>query len=294
VTEQSFFRGAHGHRTGDFVERLLRGLLAAMEHAAEAERLVAGGGLLQRMDPRVKTLALLLPIVTAVLVHSLLALGGLFAAACALAIGSRVSLARLALQVWAGVLLFTGVLAAPALFLVPGEPLVHLPLLGGTVTRQGLQSAVFLVGRAETTATYAVLLVLTTPWPHVLKALRSLGVPAMVVVILGMAHRYIFLLLGRAVELFEAQRVRLLAPMDGRGRRRLAAAGTVALLQEALRLSTEVHLAMVARGYRGEVRLLDDFRTRPADWMALAAVVLLVAAALGLQWLPLSTASVLP
>ena len=145
----------------DFTERLLRGLLAAMEHAANAERLAARGGLLQRMDPRIKTLASLALILTAVLVKSLLALGGLFGAAIALALFSRVSVARLAGQAWIGVLLFTGVLAAPALFLVPGETLARLPLLDWTISSQGLRSAGFLIGRAETAATYALLVILT-------------------------------------------------------------------------------------------------------------------------------------
>jgi cobalt/nickel transport system permease protein len=265
-----------------------------MEHAADAERLAARGGLLQRVDPRIKILGSLALILTAVFIESLLALGGLFGAALGFALCSRISLARLAGQVWAGVLLFTGVLAAPAPFLVPGETLARLPLLDWTITWQGLRSAGFLIGRAETATTYALLVILTTPWPHVLKALRCLGLPVVLIVILGMTHRYIFVLLTSAIELFEAQRSRLMAPMSARERRRLAAASAVVLLEKALRLSAEVHLAMIARGYRGEVHLLDDFRTRPADWLALAGAFVLVAAALGLQWLPIASVPVPP
>jgi energy-coupling factor transporter transmembrane protein EcfT len=36
-------------------------------------------------------------------------------------------------------------------------------------------------------------------------------------------------------------------------------------------MSGEVYLAMQARGFRGEVYLLDDFRMRPLDWFALGA-----------------------
>jgi cobalt/nickel transport system permease protein len=148
-----------------------------------------------------------------------------------------------------------------------------------------LRSAAFLIGRAETAATYALLVILTTPWPHVLKALRSLGVPVVLVAILGMTHRYIFLLLASAVDLLEAQRSRLVGPLSGRERRRLAAASAAVLLDQTLRLSSEVHLAMIARGYRGEVHVLDDFRIRPSDWLALAGILVLIAAALVPQWL---------
>ena len=40
-----------------------------------------------------------------------------------------------------------------------------------------------------------VLLTLTTPWAKLLAALRSLHVPKMFVLIIGMAYRYLFLLL---------------------------------------------------------------------------------------------------
>jgi cobalt/nickel transport system permease protein len=84
-----------------------------------------------------------------------------------------------------------------------------------------------------------------------------------------MTHRYIFVLLQIAMQMFEARRSRLLGPIPAAERRRLVSAAVGVLLCKTLQLSTEVHLAMIARGYRGEVRLLNDFRSRPRDWAAL-------------------------
>ncbi len=75
----------------------------------------------------------------------------------------------------------------------------------------------------------------------------------------------------------------MIGPLSPRDRRRLATASAGVLLDKALDMSTEVHLAMISRGYRGEVHLLDDFRTRPIDWMALAGFAGVAAAALWLQ-----------
>ena len=47
---------------------------------------------------------------------------------------------------------------------------------------------------------------------HVLKALRVLRVPVVVVVVLGMTYRYILLLLEIAHEMFEARRSRTVSP----------------------------------------------------------------------------------
>jgi energy-coupling factor transporter transmembrane protein EcfT len=43
------------------------------------------------------------------------------------------------------------------------------------------------------------------------------------------------------------------------------------LLGKSLQLSGDVHLAMQARGFRGEVHLLDSAQMRPRDWFPLAA-----------------------
>ncbi|MDD5365573.1 MAG: cobalt ECF transporter T component CbiQ [Gallionellaceae bacterium] len=259
----------------NLVEGLVLGLAKAMEHGLEAESTSARKGLLQGLDPRIKLVGCLALIFSAVLVRQLTLLAVLFLFAVLLALVSNVSLARLFKQVWLGVLLFTGVIALPAIVVVPGTPVWHIPLLHWQVTEQGLRSAAFLIGRAETSATFALLLILSTPWPHVLKAMRTLGVPVVLVAILGMTHRYIFVLLHSALQMFEARRSRIVAPMAGGQRRRLVAATAGVLLGKAFQLSSEVHLAMISRGYRGEIHLLDDFRTRPRDWVALTCALAL-------------------
>lgn len=267
--EQSFVcSGRHG---GNSLERLAGGLLHAMDHALDADHLSRDAGFLQRLDPRIKLVGLLTLIVLAVAVKSLLVLGGLFLVGVTLALASYVPLSRLAKQVWLSVFAFTGLIAMPAIFLVPGEVVVRVPVLLWPITLQGLRSAAFLLGRSEVTTTYALLLILCTPWTHLLKALRIFRVPIVVVVILGMTHRYIFVLLKTTIQMFEARRSRSVRVVTGREGRRIAAATAGVVLDKALQLSSEVHLAMIARGYRGEVHIIDDFRTRPGDWAALAA-----------------------
>jgi cobalt/nickel transport system permease protein len=242
----------------------------AMCRAFDAEDIAARDGLLQHLDPRIKVGGFVLLIVVAVSVRSLVVLGGLFGFAVLLALLSRIAPARLARQVWLGVFAFTGLVALPAIVLVPGEVVARVPGLAWPITLQGLRSAAFLLGRGETAATFAALLVLSTPWPHVLKALRAYRAPVVLVAILGMTHRYVFLLQSVAVQMVEARRSRTVGALGGRDRRRMAAATAGVLFGKALHLSSEVHLAMISRGYRGEVFLLDDFRTRPRDWVALA------------------------
>lgn len=266
-------------RRKSFVERTIHELSGAMERALYAEELAHADGLLQKLDPRVKLVGLLALIVAAALSRSILVILGLFALALAMAILSRVPFRTLATRVWVGVLLFTGVIALPAIVLTPGQALYRLPLLGWPVTAQGLGSAAYLITRVETAATLSLLLILCTPWTHVLKAMRVLRVPVVIVVILGMTFRYIFLMLETARDMFESRQSRMVGVLEAAERRRLAGASVGVLLSKTLQLSGDVYMAMQSRGFRGEVYTLDDFVMRTRDWAALAAFLAIAALA---------------
>ena len=101
---------------------------------------------------------------------------------------------------------------------------------------------------------------LTTPWAHILKALRVLRVPVVFVVILGMTYRYLFVILETALDMFESRKSRTVGTLDAADKRRLATATVGVLLSKSYQLSAEVHLAMQSRGFRGEVYVLRRFR----------------------------------
>jgi cobalt/nickel transport system permease protein len=259
-----------------YIERTITSLVAASERAAIAEQVAFSGGALQRVDPRVKVAGLFALIIVVAASRRLSVIAALFVLAAILAATSNVRMGRLAGWVWLPVLFFTGGIALPAIFLTPGQPIA---LFGfATVTEQGLRAAAFLIGRAETAATLSALLVLTTPWPWVLKSLRVFRCPMIVVAILGMTYRYIFVILQTALEMFEARQSRTVGVLPPAERRRLASSAVGVLLSKSVQMSGEVHLAMRSRGFRGEIHLLQDFRARAIDWCWLAGFALLVAA----------------
>jgi cobalt ECF transporter T component CbiQ len=212
-------------------------------------------------------------IAAAVAVHRLWVLGGILALGVALAWVSHVPIRLLAVRVWLAVLAFTGTIALPAIFLTPGVLVYRLPLLEFEITQQGLRSAGFLILRAETAATLSTLLILTTLWTRLLRALRYFRAPVVLVAILGMTYRYMFLFLATARDMFESRESRIVGVLAPSDRRRLAAASAGVLLGKTLHVSGEVHMAMQARGFRGEIRLLDELQMGPNDWLRLAAFV---------------------
>jgi len=265
-----------------FIERSLEGFARVLAHALESDDLARVDGFLQPLDPRVKTIGLFALIAAAVAsrrISVILAIAGI---GLLLAVLSHVPLWTLAARVWLGVLLFTGCIAVPAVFITPGQVEYRLPLLGGHITETGVRSAIFLIARAETTATLALLLVVCTPWTHLLKALRALRVPIVLVVIVSTTSRYIFLLLETAREMFESRRSRTVGRLHGHEQRALMAATAGVLLDKTFQVSNEVYLAMQSRGFTGEVYLVSDFHLNRRDGVMLAIFLALTGAALWL------------
>ena len=264
----------HVRKRGGFIENTLEGLHAAMERALYAESAASRTGLLQQLDPRVKVAGIFSLIVAVALSAKLWPIAAVLAFTVVLALISAIPLRVIATRAWMGALIFSGMIAFPALFLTPGSP-----LYGSPVTLQGARTAGFLVLRAVSATTLMLALVYTTPWMHVLKALRIFRVPVIFVVILGMTCRYILLFLETAHEMFESRKSRTVNAISAAEQRRLAIAGSGVLLGKTLYMSDEVYLAMQARGFRGEGFLMEDFQMRRADWYALASFAVAASAA---------------
>jgi len=255
---------------GVFLESTLRGFSNALSRALVSEYVSAQPGLLQKFDPRVRVVGIFALVLAVVICRRLEVITGLLLFAIILAIVSRVSLASLAKRVWLIVLGFTGLIALPALFITPGDPLLALPW-SLTISAQGLRTALLLILRVETAVTLTTILVLCTPWTHILKALRSLGLPAEVITMAAMTHRYVFLLIGTANQMFESRQSRTVGKLSGSQQRSMAGRTAGVLLSKSMDLSYDVYLAMMSRGFRGDIRLLTDFRLRLRDYMGLMA-----------------------
>ncbi len=261
------------------VASTLVGLTRALGHALVSEQVARQSGLLQALDPRVRVVGLLLLVLAVTLSRRISVVLALFAAAVIIALLSKVALATLVTRVWLVVLAFTGVIALPALFLTPGEPIARLS--GGVlhITAQGAATVLLLIARVETAVTLTTVLVLTTPWMQVLKSLRSFHVPEEVVMMLAMTHRYVFLLGETAGQMFESRESRTVGVLDRATQRHMASRTAGVLLSKSVELSSEVYLAMQSRGFRGDARILSEFRMRWLDYLGLAIFLLVGASA---------------
>ena len=276
---------------GGFLSSTLVGAAALLRHTVFSAEIAARPGLAQGVDARVKLGTTVGLLITVGLVRSLPVLLACYAATVILATSSNVPFRAFISRVWLFVPIFTGIIVLPATlsFVTPGTIILPLGHWDGAlvgVTAQGLYGAGLIVARVATSVSLVLLLTLTTPWAQLLAALHSLGVPAVFVLTIGLTYRYIFLLLDGVQEMYTARQAR---PHSAKGRagRQLATATMGVLFGKTYLLSTEVHQAMVARGFAGRALILDQPRLRTLDlsWGGLAllasAVILIVDNLLG-------------
>jgi cobalt/nickel transport system permease protein len=270
------------------VEKTIRGIAKVLRDSIYAERIAERDGLLQKIDPRVKVVGLLLLLIATALVSSPVTLTLLYLLLLPVAAASAITVPFFMKRVWLFIPLFAGIIVLPSIFNIvrPGDPLfviwefdheVRLGpwLLGSSlaITKQGLVGAVLLIMRVAVSVSLAVLVALTTRWAELLRALRFFHVPAVFVLILSMTYRYIYLLLGLASDMYVARASRLAGRSTPQEDRRFAAASIGSLLGKSHALSGDVYTAMVSRGYTGEPRISRHLTLRPIDLAAFAVIL---------------------
>ena len=256
-----------------------------MSFAALVERHVQGDSLLHRLDARAKlvmTLAFIFcAIFTAVARWDVFALLGLLLVVALAA--SRLS-PLLVLRRSLLALPFT-LAAIPMLFRHEGAELFQVPLFGWTATDTGLEIVSSILLRSWLSVLAATILTATTESDQLLRGLRSFGVPRLLVGTISFMWRYVFVIADEASRLITAREARSARPAGRLGgsfvwRARVAGGMIGSLFLRSLNRSERVYVAMLARGYNGEMRSLERRFITTKD---VAAVAVTVAAVLGVQ-----------
>ncbi len=259
-----------------FLSKNIELLSRALESGMMADDRSHDGGFLQSLDPRVKVAGFILFIIAAGLMRNLALLGVLFTVALWLAYVSRISILFFLRRVLFFIPLFTAVIAIPSLFTTPGIPIWHIGQ-HLSVTSAGVQSAVFLFARVTDSLSLGVLLIMATPWTDLLVSLRWYRLPSLVVSVVGMTYRYIFLFLHTANNMFLARRSRTIERFSGEANRRWMGQAMAAALTKSQVMSEEIYLAMLSRGYSGEIVAVDELRAGRRDILCLAGAAALTA-----------------
>lgn len=271
-----------------FLRKTLREIETALANDLQTEQLAALPGLVQKIDPRIKLLGLIILVTAAGLTRSIVALLFLAVVSAALMLASGLPAWTLQRRIWGIIPLISLLAAAPGMLNIfnPGVPLMvlladpqginigSLHLAGPIyISRPGAAAALFLFMRTGLSLSLGTLLVLTTPVNRLLRSIRILKVPALMVMILEMSYRYLILLLTVSLEMFEARKMRTVGAMKGSTQRRVVVSSIAALFERSISLSEEVFQAMTARGYTGEAVSIEPLALRTLDFAAFAFII---------------------
>lgn len=254
-----------------WIERTLAGISGSIERAVFTEEHARSDGWLQGIDPRAKLGMFVVLLLAANFSGNLIALAVIYVLILVAARASEIPFDFFVKRVWTGIPLFAGIVIVPSLFIGPAPhlSLIRVGPLGLQLSISAIPSAVVFVARVGVSVSLAILLVLTTPWADVLKSIQTLRVPQVFVLILSMTYRYIFLLLHTTNGMFEARKSRMVRRTSGREDRSWIAGSMTYLLNRSFSMSRDVYVAMLARGFTGQVRTYTAYRMTKADWGAL-------------------------
>jgi len=171
--------------------------------------------------------------------------------------------------------------ALPVLFTIEGTALLSFPLGPWTLTisLEGLERFASVALKSWLSVQAAILLASATPFPELLQAMRAVGIPRLLVAMFGLMWRYLFVLVDEALRLMRARAARS-GRGPGAGRRsggglawRARVTGGMAgsLFLRAFERSDRIYVAMLSRGYDGEVRTLPLPALTAGGWLVLAA-----------------------
>lgn len=156
--------------------------------------------------------------------------------------------------------------ALPLLFTVPGEALLSFrlgpwPL---AISDAGLARFVSVALKSWLSVQMAIVLAGATPFPELLLAMRAVGLPRLLVSVIGLMWRYLFVLVDETMRLLRARAARsghaavAGARPGGSLTWRARVTGGMAgnLFLRSFDRADRIYAAMAARGYDGEVRSL--------------------------------------
>ena len=254
-----------------------------MAEVLENDELAGGPGLMQALDPRVKLASIGAFAVTASFVHSLPVLVALVVATMALAAASGVSVTSFSSKVWSSAGLFAVLVCAPSAtsWITPGAVLV--PLGPVSITAPGLLIAARLVARVIAGAGFGLLVVWTTRWTDLLRALSALGTPDLVVATLAMTQKQIMSLLRTVENMHLARESRMLSTGSATENRGWVVDRMAFVARRSMKTADDVYDAMLARGYSGAMPSLIDLRATVRDRAWMAAGVVACAIVLGID-----------
>jgi cobalt/nickel transport system permease protein len=154
------------------------------------------------------------------------------------------------------------------LFITPGRTLA---IIGYdkyflSITWEGVYKAVCFTLRVWVCVASLTLLVLTTKFSELVHALEKFKMPKVLIVMTAITYRFIFLFINEAHRMLLAKEARTVKK-EGKLQTMKSLAHIIStLFIRAYERGERVYMAMMARGYKGEIKSIGDMKYGYKDW----------------------------
>lgn len=259
-----------------FIRKTLNEVSKLIQNDLMSERYAAFGGYLQSIDPRVKLTSFLLLVLYAGVGKSFFTLVILAALGFVLAKLSKIQIIVFLKRVWLILPLIMFIVSLPATtsLLIKGKPIFFLAH-NFYVSMEGTLTVIKLTLRVGVSFSFGYLMVMTTRWSEITKALEMLKVPSLIISVLDMTYRYLFVLVRLTVKMFEARFLRTIGKIDAAKNRKFISDSIAFLFIRANAMSDEIYDSMVCRGYTGDTVCITQFKIKKFDWIWIFNVIMI-------------------
>jgi cobalt/nickel transport system permease protein len=293
--EQTHLTAVRRSGSGSYVDKGIAGFARIIRQTFLEWELASRQGFLQSLDSRVKILfwiGLLIAIslkkgvVELLIIAIALALLGLF---------SRVRLPALYGRVIPLSFFFGFLVSAPAMLnvILPGTivaPIIDLPVsysfwiysipqqIG--ITEEGIGVCFMLTLRVFDSLSLSFLMLATTPFAEIVKALKLFRIPDELLLIITLTYKYIYLFAQTITDMYRAKKARLVLGVSASEFRNWSAGRMVTIFRKTEQRVDDIYRAMLSRGFSGEIRLPRKPAVRASDLIGAAVLASFVFAAL--------------
>ncbi len=264
-----------------FLEKGINHLAGVIKRGYMHWELLSQNGFFQKIDPRIKIFFLIFFIVIVSLKRDLVSELYVWIFVLVLALLSRLNILIFYRRVLFFGFIFGFLIALPSAFnlITKGEIILpiaklsrpydfwiyHVPATIG-ITRQGMLGVAMLTMRVINSLSLSFLVLYTTPFPEMVRALKVLKVPDTFLIIISLCHKYIFLFSKTVEDMYLAKKGRMIRE-DSNKKAREWIAGRLAFIFRKTQLRCEeVFRAMVGRGFSDTIKLYGFRRMHATDW----------------------------
>ncbi len=265
-----------------FVDKGLSYIAGMVKAGYVQWELASAKGFLQKFDARAKVFFLLFFIGIISFKQSLYAEMDIGVFIFALAVFSRVNVADFYKRVLFFGFFFGFSVALPAsLNTITGGEIIlrlvelprqydfwgyHIPRQIG-ITRQGITGVMMLTLRVANSVALSLLVISTTTFPSLVKALKVLRVPDVFLMVLTLTYKYIFIFAGTIEDMYLAKKSRLVRRSSGVDGRTWVAGRMAFIFKKTQLRCEEVFKAMQSRGFSDDIRFYGCRIFGTADWL---------------------------